>query len=507
MGVNIGRKGNALLSECKIYSTSNINDMYFHNGSIKMRVPDFFFLFAGQSNQHGQGIIDPAIDTSNDNIFQLTSAKFQVAKVPLENNGWPKNDKVGLHLNFCKRFIEDNPNKTVAIVLVAQSGTSFGAGYWNKGDSMYNAAIEAASKLIHMGSVLKGIIWHQGESDSTSSSGPNYQTNLVNFVTNLRADLPGDQSQVPFVCGTMADDYIYGDSVGNPSANRLQVNTVHRAINQLVDYSTFSDLCNLPTQGDNLHFNAIALRIAGNRLYRAFKTTRTTLQKTQAQSWSILKAYSIDGVDEHFKTDTVECLDEATSFTISLIIKWDSSATATKYLFYKWDGTTNKIGLTWVNSQLRFEIGTSTVMGTISSRSNRTHHIVMTYNGANAANSRAKLYLDGSNIGGTPSSAEPVSVPQSINGKPVFIAAREGGSVYHAASYIECSIWQSELTSANVTSLYNSGSFVNPSSIGRIKHSWRFGDNTNDTNLSIYDNAGNSDLTCVNIDQADIITL
>ena len=304
--LKIGQSGEFSVNEVSVggniafvESEAQVNQFYFDSvtNSLKMKVPDKFFLIAGQSNAQGQGTIDPAIDLGNANIYEFNSiGRFDPGLDPLTNQTHTTNDKMGFGMAFAREYITNNPGETIALVLAAESGTSFGAGDWIKGGDSYNDAVSASNKLVAMGSTFGGILWHQGESDSTVSSSASYANNLLNFVTDLRTDILGDNSQVPFVAGTLADDYLADDTVGFPNANRLEVNNALLAIPTQIDYADFVDLSGLSTI-DNIHFNASALRTAGARYYSTLIDTDATSEKMSGGVYLSSKGYVIDGVN------------------------------------------------------------------------------------------------------------------------------------------------------------------------------------------------------------------
>ena len=48
---------------------------------------------------------------------------------------------------------------------------------------------------------LKGILWHQGESDSNPQNADKYKQRLKNLISNFRKDLNADK--VPFIIGQL----------------------------------------------------------------------------------------------------------------------------------------------------------------------------------------------------------------------------------------------------------------------------------------------------------------
>lgn len=96
--------------------------------------------------------------------------------------------------------------------------------------------------------VLSGMIWMQGESDAVATHSANYETNLTNFINDIRATF---EEELPFVIGQL--------SSGQTNLNATYLNTVRTAqanvaaadsLTALLDTSSYS-LAN-----DNLHFDA-----------------------------------------------------------------------------------------------------------------------------------------------------------------------------------------------------------------------------------------------------------
>jgi hypothetical protein len=457
-----------------------------------------------------QTLIDPLLDIGDSDMFELSEGcKFISALDPLDNQTHTTNDKMGFGVAFGREYLSNNDGETTCLVLAAKSGTSFGAGHWQKGGEQYNDAVAAANKLIAMGSVLAGVLWHQGESDSTATSSSQYQARLIQFVSDLRADIEGDHSQTPFIAGTLADDFIAGNSAQQPTANRVEVNDAIKAVPTQIDYAATANLMSLATL-DNIHFNAASLRIIGQRYYTALTSSDATSIKSPANAWSSLRAYLIDGSNEYFTGGNGSSygLSNTVNFSIAMTVNMDMTRTASLYLLSLFDGTAvGKIELSWVNSAFRFQIGSARTQAQ-PTRADKNYHIVLVYDGSQGTNqTKAKIYVDGVNETNGESGTIPATTPSEVATTTFSVGARSNGSLPFDEKIGEVTIYNKSLTLTEVTNLYNSGSYSDPTLVSGSIASWWFGDNPGDDENNVIDNSGSSDLTCLNIEDTDITTL
>ena len=139
------------------------------------------------------------------NCFLLTKDdKLEPAKNPLNVHSTigkhPKQQKLSPAYSFAVEMAKSSQGKSIALVVNARGGSSIQR--WAKGTEYYTEAIRRTKEAMKTGT-LKGIIWHQGESDnqkSKKSSGPEgYLDKLEVLIGNLRKDL--NAPNLPFVAG------------------------------------------------------------------------------------------------------------------------------------------------------------------------------------------------------------------------------------------------------------------------------------------------------------------
>jgi len=236
--------------------------------------------------------------------------QFTIAEDPLHETSDPANavkpgTQIGLGLSFAKAALQFT-TQDIILVPAAWSGTGFCENNldnlaWNAvepssnalgGTSLFDRAIVRANIAINeSGGILRGILWHQGESDATSSSCANlYRSNLELLVRSLRSNIRQDRrganargpnANIPFILGTMSrgnDDrgeYVFID------AAKSEIYNVHRTIttgdNPLVNFGAFVNNDDLVPEswpcGESscVHFGASAYREMGRRYYQKLR--------------------------------------------------------------------------------------------------------------------------------------------------------------------------------------------------------------------------------------------
>lgn len=184
--------------------------------------PEFHvFLLLGQSNMAGYPQALPEDKVKNERVLVLgydnnpaigrRKDEWDVACPPLHDN-W--SNALGPGDYFGKTMIEHVPDGgTIGLVPCAISGERIET-FIKSGGSKYNWIIERARIAQQSGGVIKGIIFHQGESNSGDPSWPN---KVKTLVEDLRTDL--NLGEVPFIAGELL--YSGGCAGHNTLVNQL----------------------------------------------------------------------------------------------------------------------------------------------------------------------------------------------------------------------------------------------------------------------------------------------
>ena len=156
------------------------------------------YLLIGQSNMAGRAPIGekeaeviPRCDLLN------VEGQWEPAKNPLNIHSsirkGPGMQKLGPGYSFAVEMLKEE-GVTLGLVVNAKGGSAIES--WKKGTRFYEDAVRR-TKEAQADGVLKGILWHQGESNSKNPDG--YLEKLTALIENLRKDL--DAPDVPFVVG------------------------------------------------------------------------------------------------------------------------------------------------------------------------------------------------------------------------------------------------------------------------------------------------------------------
>ncbi|RBP38656.1 carbohydrate esterase-like sialic acid-specific acetylesterase [Roseimicrobium gellanilyticum] len=223
------------------------------------------YLLIGQSNMAGRGVVEAVDKKPHERVVMFTKEqKWAPALDPLHF------DKpiagVGLGSTFGRVMADANPGVTIGLVPCAVGGTPLER--WQQDKDLYKAALVRIKAAMKDGT-LKGILWHQGESDSGDlEKSKTYATRLAAMVEAWRKDL--DAPNVPFVAGELGDFLAETSKDGKPVHWKL-VNEQIAQIPTLVKNAAVVDSSGLKHKGDVVHFDSASLRELGKRYAKAMQ--------------------------------------------------------------------------------------------------------------------------------------------------------------------------------------------------------------------------------------------
>lgn len=157
------------------------------------------YLLIGQSNMAGRAPIPGDMAAVSDRCFLLNSeGTWEPASHPLNQYSSTRKrigmQKLGPAYSFAKKMLEADPDRRIGLIVNARGGTQIDE--WLGASKLY-AGIRDRAKAVQADGDIKGVLWHQGESDSRNPKG--YLEKLKTLIGNLRTDL-GDET-LPFVAG------------------------------------------------------------------------------------------------------------------------------------------------------------------------------------------------------------------------------------------------------------------------------------------------------------------
>ena len=224
------------------------------------------FLLIGQSNMAGRGTVTPDDKVPHPRVLMLNKAGEWVPAVdPMHFDKTIAG--VGLGRTFGLAVAKATPGITVGLIPCAVGGSPIdtwrpGVRYDATKTHPWDDALIRAERALQAGT-LKGILWHQGESDSTAELAPGYAAKLHDLVARLRTTLGAPN--VPFIAGQMGR---FADAPWNE--HRVRVDQAQKDLPKKVAKTAYVSAEGLNHKGDKVHFDADSYRTLGQRYADAY---------------------------------------------------------------------------------------------------------------------------------------------------------------------------------------------------------------------------------------------
>jgi hypothetical protein len=223
------------------------------------------YLLVGQSNMAGRGKVEAEDKKPIANLLMLDKENHWVPAVDPLHFDKPSAG-VGPGRTFGMAVASVDATITVGLIPCAAGGSPIDA--WKPGayhaqtkSHPWDDAIKRA-KLAQEKGVIKAILWHQGESDSSDKFASAYAGKLKDLVLAFRKELNTD---APFLVGQL------GEFEGKPWSEGYKiVDQAHRELPQQLPNVAFVSSQGLGHGGDKLHFDAKAQREFGKRYAAAY---------------------------------------------------------------------------------------------------------------------------------------------------------------------------------------------------------------------------------------------
>lgn len=224
------------------------------------------YLLVGQSNMAGRGKVTDEDKQPHPRVLMLTKdLEWAPATDPMHF------DKpvagVGLGRTFGIEMAEDDPDIVVGLIPCAVGGSpilSWEPGGYHEQTKTHpwDDMLPRARTAMEAGT-LKGILWHQGESDSNADLAPEYEARLHALVARLREALAAPE--VPFIAGQM------GNWPERPWDEwKKQVDAAHRSLPEKVANTAFVSAEGLAHR-DEVHFDRASYLELGQRYAEAVR--------------------------------------------------------------------------------------------------------------------------------------------------------------------------------------------------------------------------------------------
>lgn len=226
------------------------------------------FLALGQSNMAGRADINSYVSDEIENVSLLNDgAAWVTALNPMNIYSNIRKDasiqKVGPSYSFAKTLSKYIKNR-IGMIVNARGGTNITAF----AGEPYSPFIAQRIEESKMYGTIKGIIWHQGESNSSAAGA--YMGHLAPLVDDLRTEIGED---VYFLAGQLGP----WDKDGTTEPKYGAINDTIAQIANYVSNADYVKNNNLSDRGDNTHFNTESQVLLGQRYaQKVLKTTYST---------------------------------------------------------------------------------------------------------------------------------------------------------------------------------------------------------------------------------------
>ena len=224
------------------------------------------FLMVGQSNMAGRGDIGQVKPIRNPLCHMLRNGRWQPMCEPVNPDRGIFEGRYRSGISPAASFADRYATQTgrmVGLIPCADGGSSISE--WLPGQLLFDHAV-AVTKLAQRTSVLKGILWHQGESDCLSDEAVEaYAQRFMTVMTALRMEV----GNVPVVIGELHPQ-IGG---GYPTCGRQnRLNEILRELADRLPDCAIASVEGLTLKADGLHFDAASCRELGRRYFEKYMT-------------------------------------------------------------------------------------------------------------------------------------------------------------------------------------------------------------------------------------------
>lgn len=217
------------------------------------------FILAGQSNMAGRGLVEPQDTLPSDRILTINkNGNVVIAKEPIHFYE-PSMTGLDCGVSFGQTLVKNLPDSiSVMIIPTAVGGSSI--SQW-LGDSIHRdiKLLSNFKEKVNTGSrygSIKGILWHQGESDANEKDIPDYKQRLSRLFITFR-EIAGNE-KLPVLIGELG-------SFSDNSENWKSINQIIKKYSEKDKNTGIISTYDLEDKGDKVHFSSNGQRMMGQR--------------------------------------------------------------------------------------------------------------------------------------------------------------------------------------------------------------------------------------------------
>ncbi|MFV0469810.1 MAG: sialate O-acetylesterase [Dysgonomonas sp.] len=255
------------------------------------------YLCIGQSNMAGRGYMDASLGDNIplENSYLFTPEfNFEEAVNPMNQYSNIRKElslqQVSPAWGFAKYMNDNMPEIKTGMIVNARGGSAIEE--WEKGQSLYEKTVERTLNALKWGE-LKGILWHQGESNSGSAKVEIYPSQLKSMVENIRTDLSSPNAY--FLAGELIHTW----------SNSAIFNTMIQTIGTFLSNSDWVSADRLlPRASGDVHFDRAGNITLGERYAQKVVEKYYQSSISKSDSDSIIISCDTNGVNIKGLTST-----------------------------------------------------------------------------------------------------------------------------------------------------------------------------------------------------------
>ncbi len=218
----------------------------------------------------GRGLIHEVPPIYNERIQMLRNGRWQMMTEPI-NYDRPVSG-ISLAGSFADAWCRQNKEDIIGLIPCAEGGSSLDE--WAADEVLFRHAITEA-KFAMQNSELAGILWHQGENDSSNGNYKVYYKKLLLIIEALRKEL--NAPDISLIIGGLGD-FLGKEGFGKDCTEYGFVNQELQKFAFEQENCYFVTASGLTSNCDGVHIDAISQRKFGLRYFEAFSKKQHVLK-------------------------------------------------------------------------------------------------------------------------------------------------------------------------------------------------------------------------------------